>query len=141
MIGRSLERMFDISRVAHTRPNMRWRVALLVAIACFLTIQACEPGEMQNGCKIFGTACTCGYGCKTEFIYRTRRACLNALWERSSNVCSRLPCSRGICTQTAQDPGFACKCEGTGFYGQRCEKACPTVAVHGLVFPHECIVI
>lgn len=29
---------------------------------------------------------------------------------------------RGICTQTVQDPGFACKCEGTGFYGQRCER-------------------
>ncbi|KAF9807608.1 hypothetical protein SFRURICE_008821 [Spodoptera frugiperda] len=60
-----------------------------------------------------------GYGCRTEYIYRTRRACLNALRERSSNICSRLPCLRGNCIQTIQDPGFTCKCEGTGFYGQR----------------------
>lgn len=41
---------------------------------------------------------------------------------RSSNVCNRMPCLRGICIQTVQDPGFTCKCEGTDFYGQRCEK-------------------
>ncbi|KAJ8737333.1 hypothetical protein PYW07_000604 [Mythimna separata] len=127
----------------HTPATMRPNAVLLIAIlACILiTARACEPDQTHNGCKIYGGSCTCGYGCRTEFIYRTRRACLNALRERSSNVCARLPCMGGICIQTMQDPGFTCKCEGTGFYGQRCEKACPTVPVRGMVFPHECIVI
>ncbi|XP_026500672.1 cubilin-like [Vanessa tameamea] len=121
---------------------MLTRTALLViAIAAgFMFVLACEPEETQYGCKIM-SSCTCGYGCKTEFIFRSRRECLDALRERSANPCSRIPCMRGICTQTVQQPGYACKCEGTGFFGQRCEKACPTVAVRGLVFPHECVVI
>ncbi|CAG9782013.1 unnamed protein product [Diatraea saccharalis] len=114
---------------------------LLIIVACLLTVQACEPEQAHNGCKIYGSSCTCGYGCKNEFIYKTRRDCLNALRERSSNVCYHMPCLRGICIQTVQDPGFACKCEGTGFYGQRCEKACPTMHTRGQVYPHECIVI
>ena len=40
---------------------------------------ACEPDQAHNGCKIYGGACTCGYGCRTEYVYRTRRSCLNAL--------------------------------------------------------------
>ncbi|XP_039763428.1 cubilin-like [Pararge aegeria] len=115
-------------------------VLTVTACVCFV-VQACEPDQIQYGCKIYGTACSCGHGCKTEYIYKNRRVCLNALRERSSNVCSRTPCQRGICIQTVQDPGFTCKCEGTGYYGQRCEKACPTTAVYGLVFPHECVVI
>ncbi|XP_046977153.1 cubilin-like [Vanessa cardui] len=122
---------------------MRTRTALLViAIAAgFMLVLACEPEETQYGCKIMSSTCTCGYGCKTEFVFHSRRECLDALRERSANPCSRVPCMRGICTQTVQQPGYACKCEGTGFFGQRCEKACPTVAVRGLVFPHECVVI
>ncbi|XP_047041233.1 cubilin-like [Helicoverpa zea] len=121
---------------------MRASTALVfLTFACIQLAWCCEPDQTHNGCKIYGASCTCGYGCRTEFIYRTRRACLNALRERSSNVCSRMPCLRGNCIQTVQDPGFTCKCEGTGFYGQRCEKACPTVPVRGMVFPHECIVI
>ncbi|XP_068632884.1 cubilin-like [Battus philenor] len=117
-------------------------ILLAFNITClFWYVESCEPNQTQNGCKIYGTTCTCGFGCKTEYIYRTRRACLSALRERNSNVCYRQPCVRGICIQTAQDPGFACKCEGTGYYGQRCEKACPTIPVRGLVFPHECVVI
>ncbi|XP_045458269.1 cubilin-like [Melitaea cinxia] len=114
---------------------------ILAAAAVFMVVLACEPDQTYHGCKILGTTCSCGTGCRSEFIYRTRRACLNALRERSSNACTRTPCMRGICTQTVQDPGFACKCEGTGFYGQRCERACPTIAEPGMIFPHECIVI
>ncbi|XP_072931279.1 uncharacterized protein [Epargyreus clarus] len=114
---------------------------VLTVLACIYYTQACEPGQSQQGCKISGASCTCGYGCKTEFIYKSKRACLSALRERSSNVCYRLPCVRGICIQTVQEPGYACKCEGTGYFGRRCEKACPTALMHGMVFPHECIVI
>ncbi|CAK1554749.1 unnamed protein product [Leptosia nina] len=121
--------------------HLRLHLILVLVVCLQWETQACEPNQTQNGCKIYGTSCTCGYGCKTEYIYKTRRACLNALRERSSNVCVRMPCLRGICIQTTQDPGFTCKCEGTGFYGQRCEKACPTDQSRGLVFPHECIVI
>ncbi|XP_004933163.1 uncharacterized protein LOC101735714 isoform X2 [Bombyx mori] len=117
-------------------------LGILAAVACFqLGVWACEPNQAQNGCKIYGNSCSCGYGCKTEYIYRTRRSCLNALRERSSNICSRTPCIRGICTQTIQDPGFTCKCEGTGYYGKRCERICPATAIPGTFFPHECIVI
>ncbi|CAG4942478.1 unnamed protein product [Colias eurytheme] len=122
---------------------MHLRLALLITLIVYLqwSVQACEQDQTQRGCKISGTTCTCGYGCKTEYIYRTRKVCMNALRERSLNVCARMPCVRGNCIQTVQDPGFTCKCEGTGFYGQRCEKACPTEPIRGLVFPHECVVI
>ncbi|XP_023949054.2 cubilin [Bicyclus anynana] len=133
------------SRQSHTvGDTMSGSGALLVltaAVCVCVIVQACEPNQTQHGCKIYGNACSCGYGCKTDFIYKSRRICLNALRERSANVCSRTPCLRGICSQTTQDPGFTCKCEGSGYYGQRCEKACPTAAVYGLEFPHECIVI
>ncbi|KAL0852350.1 hypothetical protein ABMA28_000553 [Loxostege sticticalis] len=116
-------------------------LVLLAVATCFLSARACEPDQTTNGCKIYGTSCTCGVGCKTEYNFRTRRACLNALRERSSNVCSRMPCLRGTCIQTVQDPGFTCKCEGSGFYGQRCENACPTFMPARGVYPIECIVI
>ncbi|CAH4038693.1 unnamed protein product [Pieris brassicae] len=121
---------------------MHLRLAFLLLLLAYLQCtHACEPGQNQNGCKIYGSACICGYGCKTEYIYKSRRACLNVIRERTSNICSRMPCVRGICIQTVLDPGFTCKCEGTGFYGQRCERACPTDQSRGLAFPHECIVI
>ncbi|KAG6452497.1 uncharacterized protein LOC115445032 isoform X1 [Manduca sexta] len=124
---------------------MRLATAIVTLVCLQLGVWACEPEQAHNGCKIFAGSCTCGYGCKTEFIYRTRRSCLNALrgnvQERTTNICYRMPCVRGICIQTAQEPGFTCKCEGTGYFGQRCEKACPTVPMHGTIFPHECIVI
>ncbi|KAJ2954512.1 hypothetical protein O0L34_g2795 [Tuta absoluta] len=111
-------------------------------IACLLVAcHACDPDQMHHGCKIYGAQCSCGHGCNTEFIYRSRTECLNAIKERNSNICYRVPCLRGICIQTMQDPGYSCKCEGTGFYGRRCEKACPTIPMRGLVFPHECVVI
>ncbi|XP_050683142.1 cubilin-like [Leptidea sinapis] len=117
-------------------------VLILAVIVCSLWFtECCEPDQAQYGCKFSGTTCTCGNGCKTEYIYRTRRACLNALREKNSNVCFRMPCVRGTCIQTAQDSGYTCKCEGTGYYGQRCEKACPTIQMRGLLFPHECVVI
>ncbi|XP_041987298.1 hyaluronan-binding protein 2-like [Aricia agestis] len=121
---------------------MRLQAALVIFAYCaHVVAPACSPQEMTTGCKIAGNVCSCGYGCSSEFIFRTRRACLDNMKERSSNICNSLPCMRGNCLQTQQDPGYLCKCEGTGYYGQRCEKACPTAPVRGLVFPHECIVI
>ncbi|XP_053624409.1 cubilin-like [Plodia interpunctella] len=116
-------------------------VTLLLAVCLLHWTRACEPDQLHNGCRLLGSVCSCGYGCKNEYVYKSRAACLNALRERSSNACYRMPCLRGICIQTAMDPGFSCKCENTGFYGQRCERACPTIPMRGLVFPHECIVI
>ncbi|XP_072931278.1 uncharacterized protein [Epargyreus clarus] len=52
---------------------------VLTVLACIYYTQACEPGQSQQGCKISGASCTCGYGCKTEFIYKSKRACLSAL--------------------------------------------------------------
>ncbi|CAB3259044.1 unnamed protein product [Arctia plantaginis] len=54
--------------------------ALLLSIACILlTVWACDPDQAHNGCKIYGASCTCGFGCRTEFNYRSKRACMNAL--------------------------------------------------------------
>ncbi|XP_059059788.1 uncharacterized protein LOC131853013 [Achroia grisella] len=121
---------------------MRALLILAVLVCLHWNAKACDPDQTHYGCKFYGSSCYCSYGCKNEYIYITRKDCLSALRERNPNICFRMPCLRGICIQTTQDPGFTCKCEGTGFYGQRCEKACPSsVTLHGLIFPHECIVI
>lgn len=40
-----------------------------------------------------------------------------------SDVCSTKPCANnGICMQTPMSPSmYKCRCEGTGYYGSRCE--------------------
>ncbi|XP_048005716.1 uncharacterized protein LOC125241340 [Leguminivora glycinivorella] len=103
----------------------------------------CERSQRKHGCAISPqNVCVCYIGCKRELPYDSLAECKKDLNERSSNACNRQPCRRGICTQTALPPGFACKCEGTGFYGNYCEKPCPTARLHyGQIFPHECVVI
>lgn len=63
---------------------------------------------------------------------------------RSSDVCGRRPCmNSGTCIQISQTPGYRCRCEGTGYWGSRCQRVCPTTADIPLVgpFPYECIII
>lgn len=63
---------------------------------------------------------------------------------RSDDICSRDPCfNKGVCTQISQSPGYRCKCEGTGFWGTRCQRKCPTFedGVYQGHWSHECIVI
>lgn len=38
------------------------------------------------------------------------------------NQCGETPCMHGgACSQTTMDPGYKCRCEGTGYYGPRCQ--------------------
>ncbi|KAK6629501.1 hypothetical protein RUM43_003318 [Polyplax serrata] len=99
--------------------------------------------QTRRGCKIDGGQCICGVGCYTEYRYNTKAECYKAIKSRESDLCQRNPCRNGgTCSQTTHDPGFKCRCEGTGFYGQRCQYACPKlgVPIQG-AFPYECIVI
>lgn len=43
---------------------------------------------------------------------------------RRSDICYRSkPClNGGSCLQISSDPGFKCRCEGTGYYGPHCDK-------------------
>lgn len=40
---------------------------------------ACDLDQAQNGCRIDNGACSCSYGCKSEFRYATRKECTDAL--------------------------------------------------------------
>lgn len=99
-------------------------------------VSACEMDQTHYGCRIDNGLCTCAYGCRSEFRYKTKRECQDALKGRGNNVCVTSPCQHGSCTQISQMPGYKCRCEGTGFYGNRCQIRCPTEA-----YPVECIVI
>lgn len=63
---------------------------------------------------------------------------------RSGDICSREPClHRGVCTQISQAPGYRCKCDGSGYWGGRCQRKCPDPedGVYQGRYPHECIII
>lgn len=41
---------------------------------------------------------------------------------RRYDFCAQGPCyHNGVCVQTSQEPGYKCRCAGTGYYGARCE--------------------
>lgn len=113
-------------------------LSLLLLPPCPTTtpVSACEMDQTHYGCRIDNGLCTCAYGCRSEFRYKTKRECQDALKGRGNNVCVTSPCQHGSCTQISQMPGYKCRCEGTGFYGNRCQIRCPTEA-----YPVECIVI
>ncbi|XP_045542061.1 uncharacterized protein LOC106719956, partial [Papilio machaon] len=39
----------------------------------------CSLDQIHYGCLIKESVCRCGFGCKNEYKYRTRRICINAL--------------------------------------------------------------
>nr|XP_050861567.1 uncharacterized protein LOC127069020 isoform X1 [Vespula vulgaris] len=107
--------------------------------------EACELDQMRYGCRIYNAQCSCGYGCKAEYRYDTNEDCKLALRGRLNDICYRSnPCLHGgSCSQISPNPGFKCRCEGTGYYGTRCEKSCPAsnnLRYRG-PFPYECVVI
>lgn len=143
---------------------LRCRSVLLLPTAT----QACELDQTQHGCRIDNGACTCAYGCRSDFRYATRKECQDALkviavrrstphqfliffpvvWTaqgRSSDICGRAPClNNGRCIQISKMPNYTCQCDGTGYWGSRCQRECPSSAqalVSGASYPHECIVI
>jgi hypothetical protein len=89
-----------------------------------ILIDCCELDQTQHGCRIDNGQCMCAFGCKAEFRYATRKECQDALKGRSSDICSgRAPClNHGTCIQISQMPGYKCRCEGTGYWGSRCQR-------------------
>ncbi|XP_037043890.1 protein crumbs-like [Bradysia coprophila] len=122
---------------------MLLRVTCVFAILFFCYVYACELDQTQHGCRIDNGQCTCSYGCRSEFRYATKRECQDALKGRTSDICSRAPCmNNGHCIQVSQMPGYKCRCEGTGYWGSRCQRLCPTGEEKvQQPFPVECIVI
>ncbi|XP_043502584.1 neurogenic locus notch homolog protein 3-like [Polistes fuscatus] len=129
--------------------NMILTGPVLTTIFLFLTIgslsEACELDQMRYGCRIYNAQCSCGYGCKAEYRYDSNEDCKLALRGRLNDTCYRSnPCLHGgSCSQISADPGFKCRCEGTGYFGTRCEKPCPApnnLRYRG-PFPYECVVI
>ncbi|XP_059620096.1 protein cueball-like [Phlebotomus argentipes] len=116
-------------------------IIFTICVLAFSGLEACELDQTQYGCRIDNRQCTCAYGCRSEFRYLTRKECQDALKGRSGDICSaNNPClNRGACIQVSQMPGYKCRCEGTGYWGNRCQLACPE-ARHAN-FPYECIVI
>ncbi|KAI4470672.1 egf-like domain [Holotrichia oblita] len=42
---------------------------------------------------------------------------------KRSDSCHPSPCQHGgSCIQISQPPGFRCRCEGTGYFGARCNR-------------------
>lgn len=63
---------------------------------------------------------------------------------RSGDVCGREPCLHGGgCIQVSVTPGYKCRCEGTGYWGMRCQRKCPNAEEQHFQgqYPYECIVI
>ncbi|XP_032689680.1 multiple epidermal growth factor-like domains protein 6 [Odontomachus brunneus] len=119
--------------------------ALLLLTIAIISSEGCELDQMRYGCRIYNAQCSCGYGCKSEYRYNNNDDCKLALKGRRSDLCSRSkPCqNEGSCSQISSEPGFKCRCEGTGFYGTYCEIPCPKAdnpQFQGQ-FPYECIVI
>ncbi|XP_017781101.1 PREDICTED: cell death abnormality protein 1-like [Nicrophorus vespilloides] len=122
---------------------MRFTIAFFFILGlqvCF----SCEQHERGTGCRIHNRRCSCDdFGCKKDYPYETYEACHSALKGKRSNGCYPNPCMHeGSCIQISQAPGFKCRCEGTGFFGARCSRACPKGGAGRYdIFPYECIVI
>ncbi|XP_076678067.1 uncharacterized protein LOC143374086 [Andrena cerasifolii] len=120
-------------------------ILLLVIVAISTLSRACDLDQMQYGCRIYNAQCSCGYGCSSEYRYNNNDDCKEALRGKRSDICYRLkPClNGGSCLQISSEPGFQCRCEGTGYYGSRCDKLCPGLGHLRLrgTFPYECVVI
>ncbi|RLU18971.1 hypothetical protein DMN91_009329 [Ooceraea biroi] len=126
-------------------PRLTLSAALLLLTIAVALSEGCELDQMRYGCRIYNAQCSCGYGCKSEYRYDDSDDCKLALRGRRSDICYRSkPCrNRGSCSQISTEPGFKCRCEGTGFYGTYCETPCPRpddLLLQGQ-FPYECVVI
>lgn len=118
-------------------------VALCIIISLIQLTSGCDPSQTRQGCKIQDQQCICGVGCYSEYRYNSKEQCIKALKAKRMNVCEPNPCyHEGQCTQTSQESrGFKCRCSGTGFYGKRCQFACPSTFESVTNFPYECIII
>ena len=126
-------------------PRLVSPIILLLVIIGTLS-QACDLDQMQYGCRIYNAQCRCGYGCSAEYRYNNNEDCKEALRGRRGDICYRSkPCMNGgSCLQISSEPGFKCRCEGTGYYGSHCDKPCPGPNNNQRFrgpFPYECVII
>lgn len=42
-------------------------------------VRACDLDQTQTGCRIDNGACSCAYGCKSEYRYASMKECQDAL--------------------------------------------------------------
>ncbi|KAG8235125.1 hypothetical protein J437_LFUL014388 [Ladona fulva] len=118
------------------------KLFFLLTVVFLQVVEACEVTERRFGCRIENRRCLCGNGCPYEYRYTSKQECRNAVKGNGLDICSRRPCyNQGSCIQTSATPGYRCRCEGTGFYGNRCELACPAADRSSGSYPYECIVI
>ncbi|XP_070497521.1 protocadherin-like wing polarity protein stan [Chironomus tepperi] len=121
------------------------RFILVCLVLVIYSVNACDVlTETHHGCKIENSQCICGFGCKSEFRYTTKKECTDSLKGRANDICGRQPCiNGGTCLQTSLSPGYKCKCEGTRHYGNRCQRPCPNSRnfEQFTIIPHECIEI
>lgn len=115
----------------------------IFVVVCTQLAYACDMDQIRQGCRIKNRACSCGSGCIGEYRYDNIQECQNALRGKRGNACSPNPCLHGgSCLQISHQPGYKCRCEGTGYFGMRCNRACPSAGnARDQVFPYECIVI
>ncbi|XP_030765659.1 protein crumbs-like [Sitophilus oryzae] len=120
-------------------------LAIVLLVFGFKLCLSCDPSQTKKGCLIEDLKCTCGYGCISDYRYDTIQECQAALLGKKKDICKvSNPCLHGgTCIQISQQPGYKCRCEGTGFFGMRCNRACPVPGAGRLgdIFPYECIVI
>ncbi|KAH1003415.1 hypothetical protein HUJ04_003347 [Dendroctonus ponderosae] len=100
---------------------------LLVSAIFLLGINyclTCETGQTKQGCLIRDRVCSCGYGCISDYRYDNMQECQAALKGKKKDICkTNNPCLHGgTCIQISQQPGYKCRCEGTGFFGMRCHR-------------------
>lgn len=51
---------------------------------------------------------------------------------RRYDFCAQGPCyHNGECVQTSQEPGYKCRCAGSGYYGARCEISKKSIRLKG----------
>ncbi|NP_001233055.1 uncharacterized protein LOC100569781 precursor [Acyrthosiphon pisum] len=114
---------------------------LLLITTIIPVFESCD--QSRQGCRIQEGQCLCGKGCYSEYRYSNYEECYKALKGRRFDFCAQGPCNHnGVCVQTSQEPGYKCRCAGTGYYGARCETKCygqNTTTKQEV--PFECIVI
>ncbi|XP_025836148.1 adhesive plaque matrix protein 2-like [Agrilus planipennis] len=124
---------------------MNLLLVFTLTIVGFQICLSCDMDQIRRGCRIQNRMCSCGTGCISEYRYANLKECQAALKGKKRDICNPNPCvNEGSCLQISQHPGYKCRCEGTGFFGARCNRACPIPGAGGIgdkVFPYECIVI